>query len=328
MHRLRDFLKQLVGRKVAPSAEPPFKTEGGVLRGRDGWLFLWDGSNDVHRYYTDADFFSPEDASAWANLLNQRAARIREVGAQYRHVVIPDKLSLYPHHLPMALPYPDLHPCAQIGRLFSGDALYVDLLPDLRGQRGDWPARVGCGPDGFFFRTDSHWTFEGCRVAYIRLCESLGVTPRDLADRAPPAGREMALDLGAKLTPPMLEMGRFGRVLRDSHRVSANEMVRYNEAEGLAKGAPRFVGCMVHNHNDHPEADPRRLVLFGDSFSEFRPHLLTAMLSETFRDVHFVWSTSLDHDFIARLAPDIVVSEIAERFCKRLPRDDFTVAPG
>jgi len=304
----------------------------GILKGREGWLFLWDGSNDVHRYYMEPGFFGATQTAGWVSLLRDRAGRCARMGMQYRHLVVPDKISVYPQHLPVPLPHYACHPAAQFSRAFSDDSLYVDILPDLRGHRGNWAERVergggdAAGPDAFFFKTDSHWTFEGCQVGYLRLCESLGVTPCDLSKARPGPGKEMALDLGAKLSPPVLEHARFGRVLRLAKRQADNEMVRYNEREGFAKGAPRFVGCMVHNHNDQPQAIAKRVVLFGDSFCEFRPHLLTAMLSETFRDVHFVWSTSLDWDFIAALKPDIVITEIAERFVNRLPKDDFFVS--
>lgn len=339
MARLRDLFNRLTGgltgRSIPPGlpAEPvDIRTEGGILFGKDSWLFLWDGSNEVHRYYTDPDYFTAEDVAGWRDLIATRHKRISGLGARYRHLTVPDKLSVYPQHLPATLPHFERHPTQVLARAFAGDATYVDILPDLRNERGNWPARVAhgsrdaSGTDAFFFKTDSHWSFEGCQVAYIRLCESLGVVPLDLTDRKPLRGRELSLDLGAKLSPPVQEFAQFGRVLRDSRRVSENEMVRYNEAEGFAKGAPRFVGCMVHNHNDKPGAIDQRVVVFGDSFCEFRPHLLTAMLSETFRDVHFVWSTNLDYDFIERLAPDLVITEIAERFSKRLPTDDFTVS--
>lgn len=49
------------------------------------------------------------------------------------------------------------------------------------------------------------------------------------------------------------------------------------------------------------------------------------MLAETYRDMHFVWSTNLDYDLIARIRPQIVITEIAERFMGTRPTDKFTV---
>lgn len=82
----------------------------------------------------------------------------------------------------------------------------------------------------------------------------------------------------------------------------------------------------MHMQNDRPDARPETVMLFGNSFSEFRPHQLTAMLSETFRNVHFIWSTGLDWDLIERIRPNIVITEIAERFMSTLPKDDLNVS--
>ena len=49
------------------------------------------------------------------------------------------------------------------------------------------------------------------------------------------------------------------------------------------------------------------------------------MLAESFSEVHFVWSASLDWSYIERVRPDILLFELAERFLARLPKDDFDV---
>ena len=108
--------------------------------------------------------------------------------------------------------------------------------------------------------------------------------------------------------------------------MAENKTVRYNEQTGFRDGKPQFQGCYVHLRNDSPDARPETVLLFGDSFSEFRPHLLTAMLAETYRELHFVWSASLDFDLIGRFRPQIVISEIAERFMATLPGDGLQVS--
>ena len=49
------------------------------------------------------------------------------------------------------------------------------------------------------------------------------------------------------------------------------------------------------------------------------------MMAETFSEVHFVWSTSLDYSYIESVAPDIVFTEIAERFMPKVPTDNFNL---
>ncbi|MTH65394.1 alginate O-acetyltransferase AlgX-related protein [Paracoccus shanxieyensis] len=302
------------GIDAPPQPAAPGTVQNGVLIGREGWLFLWGGSNDVQRYFTDPGYFTDRQVSDWVGLLERRRQRLAAIGATYRHLTVPDKIAVLPDHLGLALPHPDHHPVRQLAaRLDAG--LNIDILDDLRAEAQRQPV---------FYRTDTHWTSAGCQIAYRRICESLGVTPRSFPDPGH-KGRVMAMDLGNKLTPEVQEDARFLPVLRHARRVADNAMVRYNESEGFRLGKPRFVGCHIRLQNDADHAVPQSVVIFGDSFSEFRPHLLTAMLAETFREVHFVWSTSLDHDFIARIRPDIVITEIAERFVNKLPGDDFRV---
>ena len=65
--------------------------------------------------------------------------------------------------------------------------------------------------------------------------------------------------------------------------------------------------------------------MFGTSFSEYRPCLLTGILAETFSEVHFVWSTNLDWSYIKKIQPDIVLTEIVERFIPEVPSDNFNL---
>ena len=308
----------LAGARAAlpPRPRKPGLIENGVLIGKDDWLFLWDGSNEVHRYYTDPGYFTDKDAQGWADLLNTRRDRIKALGATYLHMIVPDKLSLLPEFVPLPMPHFDRHPARLVAGRLPGDGPNVDILSDLREAAKDAPV---------FYRTDSHWNTAGCQAAYRRLCSVLGAAPRDFSDRKT-GGRQMAMDLGGKFAPPILEEPRFTTILRDARRVAENETVRYNEETGFRMGKPQFQGCYVHLRNDSPDARPETVLLFGDSFSEFRPHLLTAMLAETYRELHFVWSSNLDFDLIGHIRPQIVISEIAERFMATLPDDSFQVS--
>jgi len=66
-------------------------------------------------------------------------------------------------------------------------------------------------------------------------------------------------------------------------------------------------------------------MLFGDSFSECREHLLTGMLAETFREVHFIWNANIDYEYVNFIQPDVVITELAERFMTRIPTDKLDI---
>ncbi len=180
-------------------------------------------------------------------------------------------------------------------------------------------ARAG---EDLFYRTDSHWTFAGCHLAYREICRALGATPcPDLAARGF-RETEISGDLGGRFDPPRTERTRIHDLQRDAVRRYASPIVEAREAAGRADTL--HVGSHVIYANAAAR-DPRRLVLFGDSYSHFAPLMLTIMLAETFSEVHFVWSTSVDWSYVERVRPDILLTEIAERFMFRVPDDTFNL---
>ncbi len=111
------------------------------------------------------------------------------------------------------------------------------------------------------------------------------------------------MDLGEKLPErPMEEVERMA-ILRDAERVETGALLTAYEVGGRA--AELHTGAHVVYRNGAEAADPRRLVLFGDSSAHFAPFLLTGLLAESFREVHFVWSSSLDWSYIEAVKPDI-----------------------
>jgi hypothetical protein len=190
---------------------------------------------------------------------------------------------------------------------------YVDLVPLLS---------EGIRNEELFLRTDTHWNYKGCYLAYRRICAALGVKPRDdLLDRPYQEFNE-PMALGLKLTPQVPERFRVHCAIREARRTSVNELVTRFFAKG-GKGSVR--GSQAVYENNSTQADARRILIFGDSYSNFDPSQLTGMFAETFRELHFVWSSSIDWHFVEEVKPDILICEIAERFLKRVPDDSFDI---
>lgn len=76
---------------------------------------------------------------------------------------------------------------------------------------------------------------------------------------------------------------------------------------------------MYRNEN---APNSQKVALFGDSYCGVDQSLLTGLVEQTFREVHFFWSNSINYAYIAESKPDIVLSELAERFVKRVPDDE------
>ncbi|MBX9934593.1 MAG: hypothetical protein K2Y56_24265 [Methylobacterium sp.] len=282
--------------------------------GRAGWLFLVGGTNDVIRQYRWT-FGSWWRLRRWAELIEARAARARSLGIRYVHVVVPEKLSVYDDRTDGLHYDPTKSPARRLARRLSGSPAFLDLLGPMRAAREDGPP--------LFFRTDSHWSFDGCFLAYRLLMRACGaVVPPDLPERRR-FEHERVRDLGEKLPDRPPERASLCDIPRDAVRTYANRLVESHEAAG--RESQLHTGAHVVFRNDAPGVDPRTLMLFGDSYSHFAQIMLTGLLAESFRSVHFVWSSSLDWTHIEAVRPDLLVTEIAERFMVRVPGDAYDV---
>lgn len=292
-----------------------FGSRESVHVGRDGWLFLIGGSNRVmDRYRGGLRHWLL--LRRWARLIEARAARAKTLGIRCLHVVVPEKLTVYDDRTEGLRYDPRKASSRRLARRLARDPSYLDLLAPLRAGRD--------GPAPLYLRTDTHWTIEGCLLAYREIMRALGASPPTDIGSRPRIVSDELMDLGEKL--PARPRERLERVMlqRDAARVAVGPLLAAYEAQGRDREA--HVGAHVVYRNETACADPRCLVLFGDSCAHFGPFLLTGLLAESFREVHFVWSANLDWAYIERVRPDILLFELAERFLARLPTDDFDVA--
>ena len=283
--------------------------------GREGWLFLIGGTNRVIEQYRSTWTWWWL-LRGWTRRIEARAARARELGIRYLHVVVPEKLSVYDDRTD-GLRYDwRKSPARRLARRLADSAAFVDLVGPMRAARD--------GPEPLYYLTDTHWTHEGCFLAYRNLMRACGaVVPPDLADR-PRFDSERVRDLGEKVPARPSERTSLALIARDAVRSHANTLVDAYEAADRAAYLHR--GAHVVFRNESPAVDPRTLVLFGDSYAHFAPIMLTGLLAESFREVHFVWSASLDWNYVEKVRPDLLVTEIAERFMVRIPDDRYDVA--
>jgi hypothetical protein len=294
---------------------------GDVLIGRDGWLFLAGGTNDVAELYLKSESFTMEMAEAWSSLVQVRQAFSQSIGARYVHVVAPEKLCIYPDMAPgfetSVLHRPAVKTAQAIAKA-GISCCYLDLFDVLTGLRASTQA---------YMKTDTHWTFDGMRAVFQAICGRLGVFGA-LGDITPKlVSYESGFDLGGKFTPPILEANFFREFRPVVTRSYANPMAEiwdYNAAHGLPIAIHNSLA--VSYENSDPAARDETVVLFGDSFLDFRSTTVTGLFAEAFRQVHFVWSTNVDFDHIRALKPTIIVTETAERFMRSVPKDDYDLS--
>lgn len=277
--------------------------------GRDGWLFLIGGRNRPLAIYRRS-LARTWRLRRWAALIGARERRFAALGCRYLHLPVPEKLSVYGDMARLGLD-PSLSLARGLAAL-ADPATCLDVTPALIAGRATAET---------FLRMDSHWTSAGCRIVHDAVCRAAGAPLRWSLEDRPVALYDTPGDLGSKLDPPTSEIQHRREVTRDARRVHANALLAHYERLGHASHLHR--GAEAVFRNDAADADPRRLLVFGDSFSHFVGYMLTAMLAETFREVHFVWSVAIDWGYVERVKPDLVLTEIAERFMAWMPRDGF-----
>jgi hypothetical protein len=295
-----------------------------VVRSQDGVLYLVGGSNTVASLYGEAGF-AAVNVAAWQRRLDERARFAAARGVRLALLIVPEKLSLatlVEADRQRIFGEPDPDRLTPPGRRFIGlcggaDTVYPDSY--LCSQAKTF--RV-------FTPTDSHWTWIGAFSAFQVLMARLGRAPNyhsfvDLEKYTVRYNGDLWSQAVADLPMDAFERVRLPASVR---RAYCNRIVGLKERLGLENEAGLHVGSHCIFANDAAEIR-EDVVLFGSSCSEYRleASLLTAIFAHYFRTVHFIWSTSLDLDYIARHHPHLVVAEMPERFLTECPDDSFCV---
>lgn len=286
-----------------------------VVVGDDGFLFLGNRFNDVldrtsGRYRPDGDAIT-----AWAAQVDRFRTMVTSDGADFLFVLAPNKHSVYPEFLP-----PDHPPApetvtddvmALLGRL---NIETLDLRDDLQALRERAVA---------YYRTDTHWTSAGAALAYERTIERLNAAfgtrllPVDhaLVPEKRPAGDLAAFLKIQTLMGPDAESGYALQLPQVETCLSASAMSAALTADCLPE-PNRLVE--VHDADIQVSRvsrarNPQVLLYLCDSFCGAASPLMNA----SFAEVHMIHWSKMERpefpDYVAAMAPDIVVMQMVER---------------
>ncbi len=308
---LGDGPRTRMGRFQEPARGPaaaPHPLSRGVLRGRDSWFYLFTGA--MMRDFRGLATYSPETLAETQRALERRRDRLAARGIPYLLVIVPEKYTVYPEHLPENIIRVEEETRADqlVNHLRANSDL--DVL-DLR------PALIGARPEGrLYHRTGAHWNDLGAYVAYREILERLGVQFPAL-EPLPLAAFERRTQIG----PARPLLGIFG--LRDrlsdelielvprSRRIAravalADPPPSVVEPPAVARATQRLLDDMETGREDLPRA-----VMLHDSFTRVG---LADFLSEHFERIAYVRGQVLDMELIERERPDVVIEERVERF--------------
>ena len=273
-----------------------------VMRANDGWFYwLGEDGHSLDRHYRQTLPFPQTEVDGTVAELAHRRDWLAARGIAYVVMVVPEKFTIYPEHLPGWIaksPAPTPYDRVRDAVAKDGRVAFVDLRPALRAAK----AR-----ERLYYQTDSHWNFNGAVVGYEALMEAVRKALGDKLPAVVPAPRPAYTPGVDFYSGDLVQMlGLPGRIREDDvaplGRVLADAANRC--ARRVDKGdVPGFEAYAC----DRPGL-PRAVVLRDSMAIPLIP-----LLSENFSRVVYVSDRALDLDMIAREKPDIVIEELVER---------------
>lgn len=256
-------------------------------------------SNETIEHSTGQRAVSEVLVRGWQRLLEYRHAWLAARGIRYVHVVVPNKEVVYSRFLPAELPpiSPERLLCRVANRLAttSGVAL-VNVLPELLAASVEREV---------YAKTDTHWNGFGAYHVYRAVIDAIGIDIRDVVgpERLAYSTTQNAGDIGSKLDPPVKS-----EFLHCGVRVPRARVVSDN---GVANN-----GRIRRTVRPESSGGPKLLV-FHDSFHNWT----LPFFAESFAETVSVHNFQMDHDIVDQERPDVVITELTERFMARLPDD-------
>jgi hypothetical protein len=279
-----------------------------VVMGKKNWLFLNQGNNEFMSYVSGKKQLSAQTIDYWKKTLQRRKDWFAERNIKYVHVFAPEKVTVYPEFFYTKVNIDNGH-IAVLAKACG--SLFLNVIPYFNQVKQKHQ---------LYDKTDTHWNYQGAAACYQLICSVLKYDFNMKIFTGERKALDTVCDLGNKLIPPRRETISVPKAPEGYQRQFANLLVRYKEKHRIENEAGLHVGSRVIFRNENaPYAE--KVIIFGDSFAEYRRYRLTSMFAETFKEVHFCWSSNIDYAYVEREQPTIVISELAERFAINAPDD-------
>ncbi len=268
-----------------------------VIIGKENWLFLQNDTNRTVEQNTGELLLTPEGFSKWVRTLQARTAILHSQGIQYYFLVPPNKECVYPEYLPDDY-------------MISEDRIVNQLIYQCKAQHIKiyYPLellKLYKSESLLYSLVNTHWNGIGAFIAYDQLMNDLKkhidtkiLTWQDIYYEEKIA----AEDLGNKLTPMQSSAFIWGRVRDPQAQIVFDNKVVNSGSEQIT----------LNKNTALPTA-----VIYHDSFME----MLLPYLMESFSKLFLFHTPCVNYDFIEDVKPDVVITEMVERFLVQIPVD-------
>lgn len=271
--------------------------DGTATLGRNGFVYLTEGTNNVLSRYDRKRASSERLAEGWIELMDRRADRQKQAGRDFLQLVVPEKISAIPENLPFALRTPtDLLALIEEGMSRPERGYYLPVLPLFRAEA-----------ERSFYRLDSHQSAYGSYLVADAVARRLGSEAlAGLAFDTPAvrtgdlAFRLLGVPLYETVNDPTIDPVDF--LSATPERVSSHLPAQGHNGSRL-----------VWRSDLAPIK--RKAVVFGNScFERGGKWRLSWWFSRLFAEFHFIWDIDVLDDYADSVGADIVIGQTMERF--------------
>lgn len=285
-----------------------------VVLGKEGHFFPIGGSNKIlSRYGQEAKSVTAhehEEVHNWIGLIENRSDFASQIDAEFRQLIIPDKLSMLPNLSPFPLGTPT-RAFKLLASALADNKNFVTMPPNSFSECGRsermWK-KVDGHPTSYGAYEFSRLIFQDLEIDFPSIPESEFIWP---TYQEGPLGQRF---FGFPIWDTVLNLQnpeKFGL-----QSISGQQL---RGELGTDKMNPRL--GIYYKYNNPNAIDGRTVALVGTSTSGRGTHQsqLTWWFKHAFRQVHFIWNTEIEEDLIRDIGPDILVSQTVERYLSRIP---------
>lgn len=271
-----------------------------LVVGRDGYMFVYEGSNNHPLQCCMPDEVSSPLIENWQHVIDRRRVMAREAGCQFVQIVIPEKATLLPELAPFDT-YGGTPLLRALSQRYGAAEDYVDVVKLFKGD------------DRFiaYPKITAHMSPFGSFVMFDDVLRRLKLTaPRvDFGAPAP-----VQSDLADQWNGMQL-YDRVSPVISDDLATAEKGLVETDRVL-----AERYVGTGRTWENASAPVR-KRVLVFGNSFfgaGDYPPQL-SWWFARWFSAFRIVWQPAYDPEIVAAYRPDIVICQTVERFMGRVP---------
>jgi hypothetical protein len=246
-----------------------------VIVGKSGWLYYGGTLKD----FLNREPMTSRQAENIVHNLSLMQGYTEAMGSKFVFTIAPNKNSLYPEHMPYyyaPASKPDRQTLTEL--LKGSNIAYVDLFD-----------RFGREDEVLYYKTDSHWNYEGALMVSDALLDASGKDPAEVLGRS--SNTEFVGDIERMLYPQTARS-------ESSTIIDTGAWSYDNEASSVEDDTIKVRSGGVGS-----------LLMFRDSFA----NNLIPLLSPSFETAHYSKLIPYDLTLIAREKPDVVIIERAER---------------